>query len=53
MTLDVGGKSVLARLVDALNVPEIAGRVIVIRENDTTLRQHARSFREGQIQPAG
>lgn len=46
LTLDLGGKSVLARLAEALDLPEIAERVIVIRQGDRDLAEHAASHAE-------
>lgn len=44
LTLDLGGKSVLTRLVDALSLPEIVERAIVIRKGDDDLARLAQSL---------
>lgn len=52
LTLELGGRSVIARLLDALNHPAITATVVVYRRSDESLHAELQTFDVIAVQPA-
>jgi len=52
LLLQLGGKTVLARLLEALDRPGVTARIVVVRPDDEPLRREAASAGAVVVQPA-